>query len=96
VSITRVASPAATSLHITWTVSGFIDRFEVTHRYTINRCLDAGGPVTVNINDGLMRAYTLDNLNEDSRYNITVRAINTEGSRMASVIANTSTAGNYV
>jgi hypothetical protein len=93
VSITRVASPTATSLSITWTVSGFIDQFEVTYRYTTNRCLDTGGPVTVYINDGSVRAHTLNYLNEDSRYTITVRAINTEGSPMASVIANTSTAG---
>jgi hypothetical protein len=94
-SITRVASPTATSLSITWIVSGFIDQFEVAYRYTINRCLDAGGPVTVSVNDGSVRAYTLDNLNEDSRYTITVRAINTEGSRMALVTANTLTAGKY-
>jgi hypothetical protein len=95
VSITRVASPTATSLRVTWTVSGFIDQFEVTYRYTTNRCLDIGGPITVYINDGSVRAYTLDNLNEDSKYTITVRAINTEGPTMASVIANTSTAGKY-
>jgi hypothetical protein len=95
VSITRVASPTATSLRITWTVSGFIDQFEVAYRYTTNRCLDTGGPVTVSVNDGSVRAYTLDNLNEDSRYTITVRAINTEGSRMALVTANTLTAGKY-
>jgi hypothetical protein len=93
VSITQVASPTATSLRITWTVSGFIDQFEVTYRYIINRCLDVGGPVMVYINDGSVRVYTMDNLNEESRYTITVRAINTEGSRIASVTANTLTAG---
>jgi hypothetical protein len=55
--------------------------------------MDAGGPVTVNITDGSVRAYTLDNLNEDSRYTIIIRAINTEGFTMATVIANTSTTG---
>jgi hypothetical protein len=95
VSITRVASPTATSLRITWTVSGFIDQFEVTYEYSTYRCIDIGGPVTVNISDGSVRAYTLDNLNEDSRYTITVRAINTEGPTMASAITNTSTAGKY-
>jgi hypothetical protein len=95
VNITRVASPTATSLRITLTVSGFIDQFEVTYEYSTYRCIDIGSPVTVYINDGSVRAYTLDNLNEDSRYTITVRAINTEGSRMASVTANTLTAGKY-
>jgi hypothetical protein len=47
----------------------------------------------VSVNDGSVREHTLDNLNEDSMYTMSVTAINTEGSRMTSATANTLTAG---
>ena len=79
--------------YTTWTVSGSIDRFELEYRYTVNRCLGTGGPLTVNISDVSVRSYTLRDLNEDSSYTITVRAINTAGSTMAMTTGSTSTAG---
>ena len=84
----------ADTVTITWTASGVIDRYEVTYSYTVNGCSAIGGPVTVTISDGSMRSHTLRNLNEDSRYTITVRAINTAGSAMATVTADTLTSGN--
>jgi hypothetical protein len=88
-----VTIPAATSITITWTASADYERFEVTYSYTVNRCSATGGPVTANIDDGSVRSYTLNNLNEDSRYIITVRAFNSGGSSMATVMGNTMTAG---
>jgi hypothetical protein len=88
-----VATPTATSLTITWTVSGDIERFEVTYSYTVKRCSATGGSVTANIADGSVRSYPLNDLNEDSRYTITVRAIYSGGSTMATVMGDTMTAG---
>jgi hypothetical protein len=88
-----VTTPTATSLTITWTASGDIERFEVTYTYTVNRCSATGGPVTANITDGSMRSYTLNGLNEDSRYTITVRAIYSGESAMATAMGDTMTAG---
>ena len=90
----QVTTPTATTLTITWTVSGFIDRFEVTYSYTVNRCsAPQGAPRTDTISDGSMRSHTLRDLNEDSSYTITVRAINDEGSTMATITVDTLTAG---
>ena len=79
----QVASRTATSLRITWAVSGTIDRFEVTYSYTVKRCpAPQGAPRTDTISDGSMRSHTLRGLNEDSSYTITVRAINIAGTKM--------------
>jgi hypothetical protein len=43
-----------------------------------------------------MQSYILDNLNEDSRYTITVRAFNSGGSSVATVMGNTMTAGEFL
>jgi ferredoxin-NADP reductase len=40
-----------------------------------------------------MRSYTLNSLNEDSRYTITVKAFNSVGSTMAKVFGDTMTSG---
>ena len=93
VSNLLVTTPTATTLTVTWTVTGFIDQFEVAYSYTVNRCSATGGPFTVTIPDGSMRSHTLRDLNEDSRYTITVRAINTAGSTMAKVAADTMSSG---
>jgi predicted phage tail protein len=50
----------------------------------------------VNMLDGSsVRSHTLTGLNEDSRYTITVRAINTMGSAIATVTADTLTSGMF-
>ena len=86
----------ATTLTITWAVSGSIDRFAITYNYTVNRCLKTGGPETVITSNGTMRSHTLTNLYEDSRYTITVIAINALGSTMEHINANTLTSGESV
>ena len=79
----QVTSRTATTLFITWTVSGSIDRFEITYNYTVKRCsAPQGAPRTDTISDGSMMSYTLNGLNEDSRYTITVKAINIAGTTM--------------
>ena len=89
----RVTSSTATTLTITWTVSGSIDRFEVIYTYTVNRCLETGEPETVPIAGNTVLPYTLRGLNEDSSYTITVRVINTTGSTDATTTGNTLIAG---
>ena len=89
----RVTTPTATTLTITWTVSGSIDRFEVTYTYIVNRCSTRGASRTDTISDVSVRSYTLRDLNEDSNYTITVRTINAAESTMSTVTANTLTSG---
>ena len=68
----------------------FIERFVVLYMYTVNTCTATGSGM-VTITDGDMRAYTLSDLNEDSQYTITVRAINSEGNTSNITTATTST-----
>ena len=87
----------ATSITITWTetTTTNIDRYEVTYSYTVRRCSAPAGPAMTNNVTSTARSHTLMNLNEDSTYTITVRNINGAASNMATIRANTSTAGNH-
>ena len=90
-----MTSPTATTLTINWVASGTIDRFEITYSYTVKRCSASPGAArTDTISDVSMRSYTLRDLNEDSRYTITVRAINVIGPTEAMTTGDTMTAGN--
>ena len=91
----RVSTRAtSTTLTITWTAFGDIDQFKVTYSYSVNRCsAPQGAPHTDTISDGSMRSHTLRDLNEDSSYTITVRAINTAGSTLETIAADTLTSG---
>ena len=84
-----------TSISLSWMASGNIDQFEVTYNYTVKRCSAPlqGAPHIDTISDGSVRSHTLRNLNEDSSYTITVRAINTAGSANDTITADTLTAG---
>jgi hypothetical protein len=95
VSNLQVTTATATTLNITWTVSaGAVDHLEVTYSYVVNRCsAPHGAPHTDTISDGSVNSHTLTGLQEDSNYTITVRAIKTVGSAMATVVANTSASG---
>ena len=86
-------SPTATTISITWDVTGdiFIERFEVSYSYTVNTCTAPAGSSMVTISDGTRRSHTLSGLNEDSQYTITVTAINSEGSTENITTANTLT-----
>ena len=89
-----MTTPTNTTLMLTWTASGDIDQFEVTYSYTVKRCsAPQGASHTDTISDGSVRSHTLRHLNEDSSYTITVRAINTGGSTMDTITADTLTAG---
>jgi FlaG/FlaF family flagellin (archaellin) len=93
VSTLQVAMHTSTAITINWTVSGFIDQFNVTYSFSVKNCSDMGGPRTDTILDGSTRSHTLRDLNEDSIFTITVRAINTEGSTHATVMGDTLTSG---
>ena len=81
----------ATTITIAWMISStiFVDRFEVTYNYTVHNCAhQSSASVTTR-----ERMYTLEHLNEDSTYTITVRAVNDVGSSSAvSTVDNTMTA----
>ena len=88
------STSTATSITITWTVTGFIDRFEVSYRYTVNACTAPAGPLRGDtITDSSRRSHTLSGLNEDSEYTITVTAVNDQGSSMGLATVSTATAG---
>ena len=62
-----------------------MDKYEINYRYFIDECqLEGGGtfsPVTVSVNDGTLRRYTLNNsasspVEEDSLFIITLTAVN--------------------
>jgi hypothetical protein len=92
VSNLRVTTRSATTITISWTASGVI---EITYSYTVNRCsAPPGVPLSDTISAGFATSHTLGNLNEDSSYTITVTAINSAGSTMAMITADTLTSGN--
>jgi hypothetical protein len=94
VSNVQVISHNDTTMTITWTASGDINRFEIIYNYTVNKCSDTGVPVVVDISDVSVRSHTLRGFNEDSNYTITISAINTGGSTMATASVDTLTSGN--
>ena len=93
----RATIHTATSITITWTetTTTNIGRYEITYSYTTRRCSAPVGPAMTNTVTNTSRSHTLMNLNEDSTYTITVRSINGQLSNMASITANTATAGNH-
>ena len=61
-----------------------MDRYEINYEFSVIECgVDGGsfGPVTVTVNNGSLRRYTLNSssstpVQEDSRYFITLTAVN--------------------
>ena len=86
-------SPTATTISLTWDVTGdiLIERFEASYSYTVNTCTAPAVSGMVTINNGDTRAQTLRGLNEDSQYTITVTAVNSEGSTENTTTASTLT-----
>ena len=79
-----------TTITIIWEVTAIIERFEVVYSYTVNFCKAPASSTMMDIiSNGTVRSHILSGLNEDSEYNITVRAINSEGSTMATITVNT-------
>ena len=82
-----VSSPTPTSITLTWEQpegAGAVDRYEIIYDRTIDECGGGIGSfptVTVVLDDGSLRSYTLTNtsstpVEEDSMYFITLRAVN--------------------
>ena len=78
-----------------------MERYEISYRYVIEECEYEVGrlfpPVTVSVNDGTLRRFTLNNsastpVEEDSQFRITVTAINNVIRSVASQLAMTTTA----
>ena len=91
-------SPTATTIFLTWNVTGniFIEIFEISYSYTVNTCTAPAESNMVTISDGTRRSHTLSGLNEDSQYTITVTAINSEGNTSNTTTANTLTSSENI
>ena len=98
------AQSLATSISLTWEQllgADAIESFEITYRYVINECVGDGDnrfslPVTSILTDGMQRSYMIVNssitpVEEDSQYNISVRAMNSVGMSAESNNATTTT-----
>jgi hypothetical protein len=84
----RAVATTPTSITLTWEQpegANAVDRYEINYLYIIEECdLEGGGPfpaVTVSVNDGTLRTYTLNNsastpVEEDSLFRITLTAVN--------------------
>ena len=62
-----------------------MDKYEINYQYIIEECQFEGGrtfpPVTVSVNDGTLRRYTINSsgltpVEEDSDFRITLTAVN--------------------
>ena len=80
--------------------------YRIVYTYTVNECVGEDNrpfpAVTVVLNDGALRRYTIMNsptslVQEDSNYLITVTAVNsvTESNPSSTVITTTAEAGKY-
>ena len=100
----RAVATTPTSITLTWEQpegADAVDRYEINYRYLIEECESEGGrllpPVTVSVNDGTLRRYTLNNsastpVEEDSVFRITLTAVNSVTRSVPSQPAMTSTA----
>ena len=95
VSNLEATAPDARTMNLTWDATGFIDRFEIAYNYTINGCSEIGDHLG-DTSNGSVRSYTLIDLSEDSRYTITVTAINTAGSTNDTIVVDTPTSGEAI
>ena len=95
----------ATSISVTWDQplgADAVEGFEINYSYVIRECIRDGDnfpipPVTVTLNNGSWRNYTImDGFNspveEDSDYTISMTAVNSVGRSMPSNIVMTRTA----
>ena len=104
------ATTRATSITLTWEQAegaNAVDRYEINYGYFIEECELEGGrpfpPVTVSVNDGTLRRYTLNNsastpVEEDSLFRITLTAVNSVTRSVPSQPAMITTAegGSYI
>ena len=99
----------ATSITLTWEQplgAGAVTRYRIVYSYTVNECTGEDNrpfpPVTVVLNNGTLRTYTIMNsstspVEEDSNYMITVTAVNsvTESNPSNTGFTTTAEAGIY-
>ena len=86
-----MATPGTTSIMLTWDQDGgdVVDSYEIVYTYNVNAypgsCVRSNNdPITVTVNDGSTRSFTLSNsaetpVEEDSTYTISLTAINSAG-----------------
>ena len=98
-------SSPATSISLTWDQpqgAEAVDGYEINYSYQINECVREGNtspipPVLVTLNNDSLRSYTVMNspstpVEEDSRYTITITAVNSVGRSGPSNTVSTTTA----
>ena len=83
-----MATATATSVTLIWEQpegANAVEKYEINYCYFIKECQFEGGrtfpSVTVSVNDGTLRRYTLNNsayapVEEDSEFQITLTAVN--------------------
>ena len=98
-----------TSISLTWDQplgADTVTSYRIVYSYTVNECIGEDTrpipPVTVVLNNGALRSYTITNnptspVDEDSNYLITVTAVNsvTESNPSNTAITTTAEAGKY-
>ena len=99
-----VATPMTTSIRLTWNPPGGTDdvpvnSYEINYEYSVIQCSGEGGsfpPITIRMIDGSLREYTIENstitpVEEESKYNIILRAVNPVDTSEPSNIARATT-----
>ena len=94
-----------TSIQLTWDSPGGADdvpvnSYEINYEYSVIQCRNEGDsfpPITIRMIDGSLREYTIENstitpVEEESEYNITLRAVNAVDRSEPSNIARATTA----
>ena len=74
----RAYYTTATTIWIFWNVSASM--YEITYNYNIQGCMEQGSGNTTTITDRDTRTFILENLHENSLYDITLSIIDDEGS----------------
>ena len=100
----RAVATTPTSITLTWEQpegADAVDRYEINYHYFIEECEFEGSrpfpPVTISVNDGTLRRYTLNNsastpVEEDCLFRITLTAINNAARSITSQPTMTTTA----
>ena len=84
----------STTLSISWEMFNETHHLEIIYGHVVKRCsAPIGLPRKLVIANNSVTSRTLTGLNEDSRYTIIVRAINTEDYTVDTITVDTLTAG---
>ena len=91
----NVLSVGSTNIELTWSIrdSDIVYGYNLQYNYHIRQCPNNNGMMR-SINISNRTSHTLENLEEDSEFNISLTAFNPAGrSEPANVVANTSSSG---